>query len=329
MNKKNKIKKLISFDFDDTLVHTPLPQEGKKIWKEKTGEEWPHRGWWSKPESLDTDIFDIPLNKKIHKRYQQAIKDPDNYVILATGRIEPLKDEVYEILGEYGLSFDETHLNPGIDTFDFKSNLFAKLIYELHPEEFIMYDDRQEHLVRFVAWANDMPCKVTIIDAISGEEFKSEEDKNLQEQITRIKSMMGIINEDITKDPINELNELQKSLEENVLKYYEVRDGKVYDIKANQPIDFSGLGTHLKTKIESILVGAEELGQKSNTENKKNEIINSDNFKTFFGDYNKITIAKNLNTDPFTEIRCEYYRKGHTRDGEKLLGIDKRPWCKI
>jgi hypothetical protein len=152
---------------------------------------------------------------------------------------------------------------------------------------------------------------------------------NLQEQISRIKSMMGMINEDITKDPINELNELQKSLEEKVLKYYEVRDGKVYDIKANQPIDFSGLGTHLKTKIESILVGAEELGQGSNTQNKKNEIINSDNFKTFFGDYNNITIAKNLNTDPFTEIRCEYFRKGKTRDGKELLGIDKRPWCKI
>lgn len=187
--KKNKIKKLISFDFDDTLVHTPLPQEGKKIWKEKTGEDWPHRGWWSKPESLDTEIFDIPLNKKIHKRYQQAIKDPDNYVILATGRIEPLKNEVYEILGDYGLSFDETHLNPGTDTFEFKSNLFAKLIYELQPEEFIMYDDRQEHLVKFVDWANAMPCKVTIIDAISGEEFKPQNNP-LQEQILRIKTIM-------------------------------------------------------------------------------------------------------------------------------------------
>ncbi len=42
---------------------------------------------------------------------------------------------------------------------------------KLTPEEFIMYDDRQEHLVRFVDWAKQIPCKVTIIDAISGEEF--------------------------------------------------------------------------------------------------------------------------------------------------------------
>jgi len=167
------------------LVHSPLPQEGKLIWKEKTGEDWPHRGWWSKPESLDMEIFDIPLNKKIYRRYKKAISDPDNYVILATGRIAPLKDEVYTILEHYGLSFDETHLNPGIDTFEFKSNLFAKLIYELQPEEFIMYDDRQEHLVRFVGWANAMPCKVTIVDAISGEEFKPQNNP-LQESIRRI-----------------------------------------------------------------------------------------------------------------------------------------------
>jgi len=76
-------------------------------------------------------------------------------------------------------------LNPGIDTFEFKSNLFAKLINELQPEEFIMYDDRQEHLVRFVQWAKEMPCKVTIIDAISGEEFKSKQD-SLKESIKRI-----------------------------------------------------------------------------------------------------------------------------------------------
>jgi len=205
---EQKIKKLISFDFDDTLVHTLLPAEGKMIWKEKTGEDWQHRAWWSRPESLDMGVFDIPLNKKIYKRYQQAISDHDNYVILATGRVKPLQDEVYKILGHYGLSFDETHLNPGIDTFEFKSNLFAKLIYELQPEEFVMYDDRQEHLVKFVQWANAMPCKVTIIDAISGEEFKPKSD-TLQESIRRIlkeeTKLPSFIRRRFSEGDINEL----------------------------------------------------------------------------------------------------------------------------
>ena len=38
-------KRLISFDFDDTLFHTPKPEEGEKIWKEKTGTDWPYSGW--------------------------------------------------------------------------------------------------------------------------------------------------------------------------------------------------------------------------------------------------------------------------------------------
>jgi len=186
-----KVNKLISFDFDDTLVHTTLPVEGKEIWKEKTGEDWPYRSWWSRPESLDMDVFEIPLNKKIYRRYKQVISDPNNYVILATGRVAPLRDEVYKILGHYGLSFDETHLNPGIDTFEFKSNLFAKLIKKLKPEEFIMYDDREEHLIRFREWAKTLPCRTIIVDAKTGEKYETdgvENDETLQlrESIKRV-----------------------------------------------------------------------------------------------------------------------------------------------
>ena len=148
----------------------------------------------------------------------------------------------------------------------------------------------------------------------------------LQEQISRIQSMMGIINEGTSKDPITELNVLQKGIE-NLLTNYEVKDGKVYDIKTNQPVDFSGLGPHFKTKIESIFVGAEELGQGLNVQSKKDELTNSEMFKKFFGDYNNIPIAKNIIVDDFTDIRCEYFRKGVSKEGKKL-DITKRPWCK-
>ena len=36
-----KYKKLICFDFDATLFHTALEEDGKVIWQEKTGEKWP------------------------------------------------------------------------------------------------------------------------------------------------------------------------------------------------------------------------------------------------------------------------------------------------
>jgi len=163
-----KYRKLISFDFDATLFHTALEDEGKTIWKEKTGEKWPYVGWWSKPETLDTTIFDTPLNRPVYNEYLNAVSDSDNFVILATGRIEKLRPQVEAILNKNNLSFDGVFckIGPG-DTFYFKTKLFERLIDDLKPDEFVMYDDREEHLVEFKEWAKTMSCDVTIIDVVN------------------------------------------------------------------------------------------------------------------------------------------------------------------
>lgn len=160
----SKINKLICFDFDDTLCHTLTPEEGKPIWLEKTGSPYPHGGWWGKKESLDTEIFDIKLNPWVYDKYLNAISDSDNYVFMATGRIVKLRNEVQKILDMHNLSFDSIHLNHTNDTFTFKCELFEKMIKRMRPEEFIMYDDREEHLVKFVHWARTIDCKVSIVD---------------------------------------------------------------------------------------------------------------------------------------------------------------------
>ena len=130
-----KYKKLICFDFDATLFHTALEDEGRVIWKEKTGYDYPHKGWWSKPETLDTAIFDTPLNKVVYEEYLKAVSDEDNFVILATGRIEKLRPQVEAILNKNNLSFDGVFCKrrPG-DTFYFKKTLFETFIKELQPE---------------------------------------------------------------------------------------------------------------------------------------------------------------------------------------------------
>ena len=161
------IKKLVCFDFDDTLCNTVKHDDGKVIWREKFGVEYPHRGWWSKPESLDMDIFPVTVNPYVYQEYLKAVSDPDNYVFCATGRIEKLRTEVEAVLHKLNLSFDALYLNTGGDTFTFKCRLFAKLIRELQPEEFIMYDDRFEHLVEFEKWAETIDCKITIIDVVN------------------------------------------------------------------------------------------------------------------------------------------------------------------
>lgn len=158
------LTKLICFDLDDTLCHTMKPEEGKPLWKEKTGQDWPHRGWWSKPETLDLDIFDTKVNPYVYEEYLKAVSDPDNYVICATGRVEKLRPEVEALLSKLNLAFDAIYLNTGGDTFTFKCRLFEKLIRKLGVNEFIMYDDRYEHLVEFEKWAKTIDCRITIID---------------------------------------------------------------------------------------------------------------------------------------------------------------------
>jgi hypothetical protein len=162
--------KLYSFDFDKTLFETPEPELGKPLWKEKTGKEWPYKGWWSKHENLDIDIFDIPANDWVIDKYIDAKKENDKHIILATGRlkwVKGMRGAIDKILDKNNLEFDGVYLNNKGDTYNFKTNLFEKLIKETKCEEFIMLDDRLEHLIKFEKWAETINCPVTIIDVIN------------------------------------------------------------------------------------------------------------------------------------------------------------------
>ena len=161
-------KTLYSFDFDDTLCFTMDPIEGRKIWKEKTGLDFPHPiGWWGKSESLDPEIFYVPKNEWVYQKYLDACGDENSYIIMATGRLEKapgMRKNVEQILNQHNLSFDEVHLNWGGDTYRFKTTLFEQLIKKTKCEHFVMYDDRHEHLVKFYEWAKEQRCKITIVD---------------------------------------------------------------------------------------------------------------------------------------------------------------------
>ena len=92
------MKKIVSFDFDGTMCFTPGPEEGKKIWEQKTGMVFPYPGWWSKKETLDQNIFHIPVNPFVYKKYLEAVAEDDTMVILATGRLAKLQKEVEKVL---------------------------------------------------------------------------------------------------------------------------------------------------------------------------------------------------------------------------------------
>ena len=161
---------LYCFDFDDTLIHTMLPDPGMEIWQEKTGTPWPYRGWWSKVETLDMSVFETPKNEWVYKKYLEAKADPTGYLILATGRLDTIpgmRDGVNKILDHYGIELDEVYLNTGGDTFKFKTKLFEKMISKTGCRHFVMYDDRADHLPHFEEWAKSQLCTVSVVDVVN------------------------------------------------------------------------------------------------------------------------------------------------------------------
>ena len=164
------INKLVCFDFDFTLVFTPEMEEGKALYELKTGKPWPYSGFWGRKESLDLNIFDIPINDWTYPYYLKYISDPEAYVFMATGRIRRMEKEVHQILHHHKFKFDDIYLTPnGGNTYEFKKGLFERKIAENpHADEFIMFDDRQEHIHNgFIPWAKNQSIKVTIYDALN------------------------------------------------------------------------------------------------------------------------------------------------------------------
>jgi len=128
---------------------------------------------------------------------------------------------------------------------------------------------------------------------------------------------------------IKKITDLKNQIEKILGYYYFNEDGKIIDKEIDKEVDpetLRKLGPYFKTKIESVLVGTEE--DKKNigsVESIKDEIINGP-FKTFIGNYSEFGISKNQIDDYYTDIRCEYFRKGKDKTG-KPLNIKNRPWC--
>lgn len=150
---KDQINRIAVFDFDGTLVDTPTPERGHQEYKAKTGQDWPHKGWWGRPDSLDMDVFDMKPVPSVIAAYRKEKATPNTLVIMLTGRIPKLSGDVKKILDANGLTFDGYFYNNLGSTLEYKIGIMDALMKEYpNVKSVAMWDDRDEHIPSFKAW---------------------------------------------------------------------------------------------------------------------------------------------------------------------------------
>jgi hypothetical protein len=189
------MKRLCVYDMDGCILHTPEKEEGKQIWKEKTGQEFPYNGWWSKKESLNTEIFNIKPNPPIYSKFKKDITNFDTYVIILTGRFEKLRPEVENVLNLNNIQPDNLHLKKGSET---KGDVVLEYVKKYPEIEKIdVYDDfagGMEHKIKeFTEIRNKLPENIEYnIFYVNNDNIKLMESNNnilnfIHEELKKIK----------------------------------------------------------------------------------------------------------------------------------------------
>lgn len=140
------------FDFDGTLMDSPTPEIGMPLYKELTGMDWPHRGWWGQIDSLKP--FDVKPIQKTEKLYHAYTSIPNSVSILMTNRIPKFEPIVREKLRDYYI----------FDYYDFKNDHREKPdrimdILKSNPSIKVIniFDDMDEQIVKFELFKEQHP----------------------------------------------------------------------------------------------------------------------------------------------------------------------------
>jgi len=141
-------KRLHIFDFDQTVFQSPGPSP--EVPKDERGK------YWHDPESLGGE--NVPPNPNEHwyithiiEEFRKAQDDPDAVVAVMTGRSEPLRERVKELLENMDLKPDELILKQKKEpTSEYKIREMRRLLDE-NPgvDKVHFYEDREQHLKEF------------------------------------------------------------------------------------------------------------------------------------------------------------------------------------
>lgn len=168
VNEQVEVNKLVVYDFDGTLFHSPEPEEGKKLYQDLTGAEWPYKGWWGRVETLSPPLVpEVPGPEwyilKTVSKCKADLADAKTSVVLMTGRPSHFRRRVENILHLAGLEMDGYFFSgqpgaQGASTFEVKWNFISRL---LNPNyrNLEIHEDRPDQIEKFKAFAPELKSK--------------------------------------------------------------------------------------------------------------------------------------------------------------------------
>ena len=154
------IKRIAFYDFDGTLIDTPMPETGKPQWKKATGQEYPHLGWWGRIESLSLDVFNIQAFPEIAHKLKLDNSRSDTYTVILTSRLRKLQPYLEEIMKYNNLRVDEMSPKKGGEEKDDRIREFLKRFPDVTSID--LYDDREKEFVIFRALKQELEGKVEV-----------------------------------------------------------------------------------------------------------------------------------------------------------------------
>lgn len=148
------ITTLSFYDFDGTLIDSPMPDSGKQEWKEKTGKEYEHVGWWGRPESLSLDVFEINPIPSVLNQFRSDTTKSDTKTIMLTSRLKKLQPEIEKILQSHNIVFDELSLKQGGGEKDDRIREYLTRYPDV--DTINVYDDRDKEMVVFAKMKEEL-----------------------------------------------------------------------------------------------------------------------------------------------------------------------------
>jgi len=137
------------YDFDGTLVNTPVPEVGMAQYEEATGVPWPYQGWWGRKESLEEPLTWEPGPAYDVFNHLRAL--PGCRRVMMTGRRSKLAPQVKTIMRHFDIAVDEYIFNhTPHDTYTYKCKELRRLV-AAHPSlrRVRIWEDRVGHARAF------------------------------------------------------------------------------------------------------------------------------------------------------------------------------------